>query len=52
MCNNKKEKLGTVQIFGDQFRMLVIRGWIIVDTQIEVDYELKKLNDYLQKEEK
>jgi len=38
-----RSKLGKIQIFGTQFRMLTERGWVILDTELEVQEELNNL---------
>lgn len=35
--------LGFVQKFGDQWRILTERGWVIVDTEKELEEELDRI---------
>lgn len=35
------ERLGHIESFGTQFRMLSLRGWVILDDRREVEEELE-----------
>ena len=49
MMDDKKPRLGEQQVFGPQFRVYTLRGWVICDTKKEVESEMLEIESMLEK---
>ena len=44
---SRVEPLGTYQLFGTQYRVLTMRGWVIVEDWEDLQEELNKINSLI-----
>ena len=46
---SRTERLGSYQLFGTDYRVLTMRGWVIVETWNELQEEIDNINSLIQK---